>query len=322
MMSSRFVSAAVLAGLTASVMAQPRGGRGGEIPEIIRKVINASQKLRYSGKRNVEFQKGPDWDRHLEYVQKDGPKTRIEYPENGVFRGLVIVETERERRHYYPDLNQIEVLPPRREAMLSRLEKMFNRRRGRPIDIDVADGGTVAGRDTKLISILGPDGKPFQKIWVDESTYLVLKRVVYDRGGQAVGTSEYVSVDYRPKFGRNTFSLQVTGAKIVTPRNELDRLVAKMGFQGMTLPPKDPYKLESCRIQRIAGQSALVQNYVNADGQISLYQVRGALDPKKLREFSRGDFGVYCWQEGGASFVLIGDLPTDALRKIADRVTS
>jgi outer membrane lipoprotein-sorting protein len=287
-------------------------------PELLNKVLVASKKLRYSGIRKVHMKFGPDVVQHTEYILKDGTKTRIWFPEGGSFRGQIIVENDTERRHYFPDRNQIEVMPPRREEYFMRLGRMGGGRF--EVKYLVEPGEAIAGVDTKRVSMVGKENQPFLRMWIDPATGLVLKRVVYGRDGNPQATSEFVKVDFRPSFKRSDFELSVRGAKVVTPRDRLQEMVQRGGFQNVSFSPKDPYKLESVRIQRIENVSALVQVYVKSDGRVSLYQVKAAVDPNRLKPRGRDRASTYSWTRGETSFILVGDLPQTKLREIAARL--
>lgn len=320
MITLRSILTGGLAVLATGVFAQ--GGPDNGSMELLEKIIQAAGRLRYSGTRTVELKFGPDQVKHIEYVLKDGNRTRIEFPPEGSYRGQIIVETEIDRRHYFPDRNQLEILPPHRDELIGRLVK-FLRKKGRGPRVAVLDGPTIAGIDTKLVEISGgPNNGPIQRLWFDPVSYVVVKREVYDKTGKTVAASEYTKIDLRPRFHGSDFRLEVPSAKIVTPRDKLLETASKGGFRNVSLPPKDPFKLESCRIQRIGDVSAFVQVYVNANGRLTLFQLRTSVDPRQLQRFGRGEVNAHSWQSGGSTFVLLGDLPEDKLRDIAQRLTS
>lgn len=309
------VSWVVIASVAMVPLAQAQDSK---IPAILEKAMNAAKKLRYSGTRRVQMKFGPDTVQHTEHVMKDGMKTRIWFPDEGSFRGQIIVETERERRHFFPDRNQIEILPPRREESFGRFLKL-----GRGLKMQatykVDIGEEIAGIDTKKVEISGEKGL-FMRMWIDPKSGLVLKRVMYGRDGSAQATSEFSKVDLRPQFRKSDFELNIGGAKIMTPRDRLADLVSRGGFQSIGLSPKDPFQLESVRIQRIENVPALVQVYVNKNGRVSLFQVKATIDPSRLKRFGRGELQSYSWQKGGASFVLLSELPESELRAIFQRI--
>lgn len=309
------VSWVVIASVAMVPLAQAQEDK---IPAILEKAMNAAKKLRYSGTRRVQMKFGPDTVQHTEHVMKDGMKTRIWFPDEGSFRGQIIVETERERRHFFPDRNQIELLPPRREESFGRLMKL-----GRGLKMQatykVDTGEEIAGIDTKKVEISSEKGL-FMRMWIDPKSGLVLKRVMYGRDGSAQATSEFSKVDLRPQFRKSDFELNISGAKIMTPRDRLADLVSRGGFQSIGLSPKDPFQLESVRIQRIENVPALVQVYVNKNGRVSLFQVKATIDPSRLKRFGRGELQSYSWQKGGASFVLLSELPESELKAIFQRI--
>lgn len=295
------------------------GSAQSDLPQILELSRKSAGKLRYSGIRKVQMKLGPDTVQHTEYILRDGMRTRIWFPDEGSFRGQIIVETEKERRHFFPDRNQIEVMPPRRPEHFTRIGKPG--RDGKPrATFRVFDGDTIAGRETRRVDAVGSNGAVFMKMWIDSKTGLTLKRVVYGKHGPQA-TFEFTSVDYKPQLKKSDFELTIRGARVMTPRDRLDDLIKRGGFQSVVLSPKDPYKLESARIQRIENVSALVQVYVKNDGRVSLYQVKAPIDPNRLRRSSRGErVGTYSWQKNGTSFVLIGDLTDNKLREIAQRL--
>jgi len=290
------------------------------LPQILEFAKKSSGKLRYSGVRKVQMKFGPDMVQHTEYILRDGPRTRIWFPDEGSFRGQVIVETEKERRHYFPDRNQIDVMPARRSEYMMRIGR--NGKDGRPrILYKVADGESIAGRGTTRVESSVANGPLFMRMWIDPKTGLILKRVLYGKNGQPQATFEFTSIDYTPNLKRSDFELNIRGAKVITPRDRLVDMVQRGGFQNVSLSPKDPYQLESVRIQRIENVSALVQVYVKNDGRVSLYQLKTPINPDRLRKSTRGErVSTHSWTKGGTSFVLIGDLPENKLREIARRV--
>jgi outer membrane lipoprotein-sorting protein len=291
-----------------------------DLPPLIKQMLEASKRLRYSGERRIEVRFGPDMVKHTEFILKDGHRTRIWFPDEGTFRGQIIVENETARKHYFPDRNQIDVMPPRREEFSQRFLR-FNKPGKPKVEFVIESGGQIAGVSTKKVNMVGPNSTVFMSMWIDPQTGLVLKRVLFNKRNQPEATAEFVKVNYRPTINRGDFELKIDGAKVITPHDRLAEMLQKGDFQNVSLPPKGPFKLESARILRIDGVPALVQVYVKKDGRVSLYQTKAAIDPGKLRRFARDEkLGVYTWQRSGVSFALVGDLSDNLLRDIAQRL--
>src|SRR5262245_22963865 len=92
-----------------------------QFPPLLQKAMERSKKQRFSGSRLVEMKMGPNRVRHTEYVLRDGERTRIEFPDASPFQGQIIVEANGERRHFFPDRNEMHITPPRREDFFMRL---------------------------------------------------------------------------------------------------------------------------------------------------------------------------------------------------------
>lgn len=314
--------AVALSVLGGSALAQPQSANvhaplqiGARLPQALKRALKVYGKLRYSGTRIVEFKNGPDRERHTEFVISDGPRSRVEFPPGSPYAGQVIVETPKERRLFNPAANELRVLPPRREEVFGRLAGMANRR----VSFKQELGGAVAGFSTQLVSVADPRGNVIQKLWIDPQSGMVLKRELYDRGGALQGFFEYSKVNLNPVLNATEFKLQPKGARLVTPEIILNRLIKRGSYRDVRLT--DPtYRLDSSRVQNLAGESVLVQLYVGEGHRISLYQFRRQIDAAKLDQQATGALNTYSWQQGGSTFALIGDLTDTELQSLARRL--
>src|SRR5688572_30101052 len=123
----------------ASAQRPPRGGfeagregRGGfrqeipaDWPPILQRAFKSAFQLKYSGTRVVMFRRGPERRKTTEYVLKDGPRLRIEYPEDSLNAGQVIVENGRERQHFFPESNEIHVGPAMHDDAFEKLKMIL-----------------------------------------------------------------------------------------------------------------------------------------------------------------------------------------------------
>src|SRR5438105_3986950 len=82
-----------------------------DLPVALRKALEAGPRLRYTGKRRVEFRRDGKTEAYTEIVTRDGNKMRIEFPAGSTYTGQVIVETKGVRKHFFPDKNEIHVSP-------------------------------------------------------------------------------------------------------------------------------------------------------------------------------------------------------------------
>jgi negative regulator of sigma E activity len=187
-------------------------------------------------------------------------------------------------------------------------------------NVQLAAGEPVAGYRTQLVTVTGSKGNLMQRIWVEPRTGLLIKRELYDRTGNLQMFFEFTKVDFTPVVHASDFMLQPAGARVITPRDTLRSLVADNGFQDVSLPANGPLRLEQARVMKFGAEKALLQIYVSNEGRLSLFQVKSAIDPERLKKIARGEFKTISWQRNGSSFVIVGDLPEAKLRQIAQRL--
>jgi len=289
------------------------------VPDVLRAAIKASQKLRFTGTRVVEFRRGPETRRHLEYITRDGVRSRVEFPEDSPFAGQVIVEDGRVRRHYLPAANEIRVLPPRRDESFGRLIRSM-RRYGPARKLTVEPGEVVAGRRTQQVAVLDPQGNIMQRLYIDPKSGALLKRKLFDRVGTQVGLFEFTQINFRPRLNAGLFRIERKGATIVTPADALRRTAAAEGYPFLMLRPSSGAVLEGSRSFKMKGQSVLGQFYRTPKGRLTFFQAKALLAPERLRHFSRGDFKVVSWQEDSRSYVLFGPFDEASLDRWAQQL--
>ncbi len=282
---------------------------------LLRHMLEAAPKLRYSGTRTVTLRAGIDRRVHTELIEKDGARTRVEFPKDSPYRGQVIVESEKERRHFFPEHNEIHVQPARRERAFQRLLRLANGK-GAGRRIQVADGGVVAGLHTSVLTLVEPRGNAMQRMWIEPRSGMLVKRELYDRSGAVQGGFEFTQVNLSPRIDGRDFRLDVRGAKIVAPRDDLHEFTKRLNLPEVSLPPDAPFQLDGVRIQKMGGMEVLVQQYTNDDRDFTFFQLRGAIDQGKLRKQARS-FQSVTWQKDGVSSVLVGDLAATMLEDLA-----
>lgn len=305
----------VLIGLLAAGIAQAQ--REAEIPPVLRKALGAAATLRYSGERIVEFKTGPDRRRIVEYVLRDGPRTRIEFPDDSPYRGQIIVEDANERRHFFPDRNEIRILPPRGEEVARRLRSFLAKSMQRGFRVAVSDGGEVAGFATQAIVINDPKGNAAQKLWIEPRTGTVLKRELFDPVGGRVGLFQFTRINLRPSLAPKDFEIDRRGAKVITPEHAAREIASRMGLQPALLPASSGFRLESARSMRQRGPEFLALAYVGAEGRFTLFQLKEPVSENRLRRMARGSLSTYAWTRGAEHLALVGELPEARLHEIA-----
>lgn len=196
------------------------------------------------------------------------------------------------------------------------------------------------------------DGSLRERLWIDESTGLLLRRDSYE-GDQRLRLFAYLSLDLQPATAaragtrasrakeRDALRLRDTSA---TPVEEAALAALRLG--GWVVPPSLPGGYEPVAAYAVDGSEGQPLHVVYRDGlyTVSLFQQRGHPDWESLPEGAEPAADVeqpayewpgalprrLVWEADGATFSLVGDAPpaefaaiVDALpRPAAPRVTA
>ncbi len=290
-----------------------QGRKLDKVPPALRLAIRKLPQLRFSGTRVVEQMNGAERLRHVEYVLRNGGKTRVWFPTESPYTGQVIVEDLGHRRHYYPGKNEIHVGPAKREEAFGRLLGMVAsgklRFTGEP-------GGQIAGRASTLISIR-EHGNLIQKLWIDSGNGMVLRRDLFDAVGARIGYYEFTEVDFSPRIEASDFELERRGARIVTPADEAKQFATRMGLQYVALPESEGFELNTVRVMKAARTHVLHMTYSKPPSVVSLFQAKGQVELPMLRRALKGNVRSYSWFAGGNTFALVGNVDEPELRRLA-----
>lgn len=314
-------------GLLFPGLAQPRRGGPNSIPQILerhpvlKRMIEAQNRLRYSGVRVVEMRFGPDRQQNTEIILRNGPLQRTEFTADSPNAGQIIVENAQRRRHFFPASNEVQELPPRRDEVQSRMRILLREIADGNLRVRIEPGGEVAGRRTQLAHFEDPKGNPVQRMWIDPETGMLLKRELFDAVGSRVGYFEFKRINYRPTFSPDDFEIARKGARVVTLDDQIRVLSRRLGIPPLRLPDTDDLRLESVRPLELGSARAMMQTYSGDRGRVTLYHVDATIDPQRLRRLAgTSNLGVYSWQDGDRTLALIGDLPASELERLARTV--
>ena len=316
---------ALLVGTAPLATAQRRAPerRGQEPPEILRRVGAAEEGLLFTGVRKTEDLEEDGPRVVVERVLRQGRRMRIEFPDSRELRGQIIVESPRDRLHYNPAANEIRVLPPRELALFGMPERpMAGGGAGPPRPrFRVDDGGQVAGVATRLVEFIGPQDRPIRRLWIDPKTFAVLKAEAFGRRGERLAGFEYSRINYQPEIPAGSFELNIPGARLVTPEDDLERVCRRLGLPMFRLPRETGFRLVSVRPLARGGVSAVMQSYGGPGQRVSLFVVKGDVDPRRLQQTGGEWANSHTWTARGVRLVLIGDMTTEELRRLAQQVT-
>ncbi|MFQ3587849.1 MAG: hypothetical protein SNJ76_09330 [Fimbriimonadaceae bacterium] len=291
------------------------------LPPLVRRMINEASRTRMSGERVVEFRARGERRRHREFIWKDGVRQRIEFSDDSPFAGQVIVETANERQHFFPDRNTIVVGTPRREEILGRMMGIFRRVGTDGFRVEREGDGIVAGIRCEQFAIRDRDGNVLQRLWIEPRSAALLKRELFDATGSRVGLTEWVRVDFSPRFRDDDFVIRRAGARIETPQSRAREEMRRRGFLEVFLPADLGFKFIGGRV--LSGPNMpdiYMQVYMSDSSQLSFFQVRGDLDVRRMREQAGPNMRVHSWTRADRTWALLGNIPQAEMERISRRV--
>ena len=193
---------------------------------------------------------------------------------------------------------------------------------------------TVAGRSVEVIRIgpkLGKKG-PTWRLWLDKETGLRLRLEQQDPEGRIILSAYYVSLDLAPVFTPQDFTVPTGVAAGLAERLRPTRFssleaATKAGYT-LVIPSdlREGYRLKEVLVA--PNKERLTSIWTTGMMTLSLVQIRyEQMPPALARQISErpgfiaekaGRRRAYGWRKGDLAFLLLGDLPEENLRHIAD----
>lgn len=327
-MNSRLLLTALACGtlIVPSVsFAQRREGGGFQFwadHPLLKKCLEASEKLRYAGIRKVTVPDGNGTKSFVERILRDGHKVRVEFPNDSPYAGQITIETPEKRLQYLPGPNEIRQMGGRRFDMGFR-KPDGNESSTSHFAYSTQPGGKVAGHTTTRLEIRSKkDNRVYQRLWIDERKAMVLKREMFGPRGDAMGGYEFSSIRYDIRIPSSAFEINRPGAKLVTPETELRRIAQELGIAPLRIPSSEALDLVSVRKFTVDGQTLLRQSYSGSLGRVSLFLVKGPFKRDWIRGLQSDRLAVHTGTKNGVSYVLIGDTKGEVLKRMASSLSS
>lgn len=311
----------------------PRGpggpkGQGPDLPgpegQLVRKYFQMQRTAKFAGVRFQEVMTPQGWVSGSENVLQDGPRRRVTFGRDSQHYGEVMVDDGKQRLHFFPDTNEIHIMPRLGEDFGGRMgpppgggppgekphnkEGRFGQHGPRGVQAKATPGGQVAGRLTTLVSVLDNSGNPLQKMWFDIKTGVLLKREGFDLTNRRVAYMEFREINYRARLTNEDFQLRKAGAKIITPEILLSREAKRQGLPPYVLTHND-LQLEGVMGREFKNKRGLACVYGSPEGRLTLMIVQGNPRLDQLDRMA-GRFGqAFSWTQGPCTFILMG--PTE-----------
>lgn len=301
--------------LSPSAPCQEEGKR---LPPVVLKALSAARNLRYSGTRTVSFWEGSERRTHVEFILKDGPRSRIWFPPGSPNHGHIIIENGPKRVQYLPESDKVIESPSRGDDALRRLAATI--RNTARFKLEVAKGDSLAGFPTQRVSITDHRGNCFQRLWIEPKSGMVLKRELYDRIGTVVGSFQFTNINFSPKIQRGDFEVK-RNVRQVRLKELLLELCEKHGFERLALAEDREYALQAVRVLNPKGKlPVLMQSYFGPKGVVTLFQFKGEVSPSRLGKLAKEGTSAHAWKAYGKTLVLVGEVNRPELVRLSGLV--
>ena len=186
--------------------------------------------------------------------------------------------------------------------------------------LNVTPSQAVGGRSASLVEIGGPGTSASgTKVWIDDETGVVLA-IMVNHGTSPISGFRLEDLDYRYVPTPADFDDSFGGATVVLPREDLARVAVAAGVPAFTIPDGTS-GLTLTRAEKLnkAGQVVLHQSFHGNKKTVSLFVMKGAASPDRLRQAS-GANNFVVFQLEGFGVVLIGNVPEAELAELGRHV--
>jgi hypothetical protein len=160
-----------------------------------------------------------------------------------------------------------------------------------------------------------------QRLFIEPTSGVIMKRQIFDLVGTPVGFFEFSSIDLNPKIDPSVFKIQRKNAKLITPLIQLQRVCQRRGFAYRFLSGASGFQLEGAVGRKFAGIEGLVQTYLSGKMRLWVYQLKAPIDPDRLKQQAGPNQKFFSFQAAGETIVLIGNMPERNLEHLASQLT-
>ena len=286
-------------------------------PQEVRRIVDAPDSSSYSAVGTTTFlYKGKPLSVRIKVFHDAPDKHRIEYLSSPL-KGVTVMENGEQAWRCDPQCRGV-----------VGMDCSGSRRLGLFLDNHVVErvgSDKVAGRSASVLLVKSKSGQAKKRLWVDAKTYIILRSEDYDARGKVQSSTRLDSIRYTPvpdsMFARP--SSCPAGPGKVMSRAELSKAV---GFQVKSpgYVPKgyriDGYRLYECPCG--CGHKSAYVRYTNGLEGISVFETRANSGCMKEGKCDVGMAScplrdqLAFTSKDGISFVVLGDLKLDELRKI------
>lgn len=223
---------------------------------------------------------------------------------------------------YHPASGQVVIGPRRGGTGVFKLDPDSLDRLTDHYRLSHGPDGRVAGRDAAAVDLAPRDGQRFHyRVWRDRATHLPLKTVIRSNEGQVLETFMLATVDLDQEPREAQLRLQVPEGVERLQREQPGDTADPPVLEGIALP--SGFRL-GARFQGPEGGEHLL--YSDGLATLSVFIEDGPSEQAdgetELAILERGALRACTVRRGGQRVILLGEIPSNAMNRIAESLRS
>jgi len=294
---------------------------------VLRKKIMANGMVSFSGLRTVVlFENGVKVRGFQEQIYQKSPgKQRIAVVAPEGERGRLCVTNGQVQWQYFPKdskavRRELSTAAESRASRLAGLDRLRER-----MKIEYLGTETIAGRSAHVILVSAPLDIPIKKTWVDSQHYIPLKTQLFDSSGNVKSSAFYTAINFRPQYTAGMFDFELPPGCSVRTASQLPKRMSQRaaekaaGFRAALpryLPPGYSLLKDQVAVLEQGGKVILWVPFSNGADTFSIFQrLLGSPAPPPTKGRS------LTWNLGNHSFVLVGSISVDQMKRVRDSLS-
>lgn len=298
--------------------------------QILRRMTKAELTVSFLGREVTVGQDGRNTEQWVKRDPKRGIRRESIKPE-----GILLVDNQ--KRQFL--VNQKEKLYREGKSQLAEFQKRYLEalRAGEgALIIEFQGQDSIAGRMAEVVLVHPAPGRagPSRRFWVDRETGLRLRTEERAQEGRILSNTYYLSLELNPVLRDEDFAPPPipTGFPRTVDTQKRYATLEEAAKDGVIVKPPG-WLPAGFRLRRITANqgphSPIHVQWGNDLTAISLALVHGAMPPMILRMLAGNEAGfvqlnngerAYAWKSSEGYYMLLGNLPDDQLKRIADSV--
>ncbi len=298
----------------------------------LKNMFEAERKVCFIGHEVTTITRGPALTSEQTVYRAGIKGMRMEFTSPDRLKGEVRADDGHVLAHYSPQRKELKLRPSRMEPMQSWMHHAGGMFGDGHLDAQIVGKDKVAGRTAYVVQINahGREGSS-RKVYIDTEKWVKLKTEEIAPGGTVVSMSYFTKIEFVSSIPDDKFHITPPpGVHIEREMRRPDSMSiadAKKQAGFTVLQPSyvpDGFKLAGAAIIPFREGKIVSLRYTDGVNAVSLFQTPGdRLSPRFLERLRQGPSRggeVYTWQQGKMSLTIVGRIPMDQIRRMAQSI--